>query len=446
MIARLTDGLVRRLLADPPLKDTTIFDTELRRFAVRIKPTRRRDGRTDAPPSSWFFVRYTAPDGSERRIKVGSPQTMPVAVARKAARAALQSVDAGQDPAAERQARRAVPTLAVLAEAYLAADDHQAKARAVAAGDQARIGTHILAHVGTLKADAVTLEVARVLLRRITHDTRRNRTGRRLGGASAARKTLRLLNVMLTWGKRTGLLKAVPFDLRDLQLGGEASRDTVITSPDVYARLFATLDTMVADGSLRVSASAAFQVIASTGLRRGEAQTLRWGQVDLTTRQITLTATKGARLAQARGNRHSLVELVGIPPIAAAALAALRPNDAGPDDLVFRPYSGERIELWRDWARVRQRAGLPADLTIHGLRHSVGTVAALSGMSMAELQALLRHRQPGTTARYIHFAQMAGGLADRAMSGVLPMPAVTEPRAADDSVTVLPWQRTGSGR
>jgi integrase len=440
MITRLTDGLVRRMLADPPQKDTALFDTELQRFALRIKPAaspKVREGNSDAdtaaPPSSWFFVRYTAPDGRERRTKVGSPQTMPVAVARKAARAILQRVDAGHDPVAERARQRAVPTLAELADAYLAAEDHHRKARAVQISDQARIATHILAHIGDTKADAVTIEVARPLLRRITNDTRRNRKGRRLGGASAARKTIRLLVTVLAWGRREGLLKAVPFDLHDLQLGGENTRDAVITSPDVYARLFTTLDAMVADGSLRPTASVAFQVIACTGLRRGEAQALRWSQVDLERRQITLTATKGARLARSRGNRQSMVELVGIPPIAANALAAIRPPDASPDELVFPPRIGERIELARDWMRVRQRAGLPGDLTIHGLRHSVGTVAALSGMSMAELQALLRHRQPGTTARYIHFAQMAGGLADRAMSGVLPMPVSTKECAAADN-------------
>jgi hypothetical protein len=47
-------------------------------------------------------------------------------------------------------------------------------------------------------------------------------------------------------------------------------------------------------------------------------------------------------------------------------------------------------------------------------------------MSMPELQALLRHRQPSTTARYIHMAQASGGLADKAMAGVLPAPPVAQ--------------------
>jgi integrase len=242
-------------------------------------------------------------------MKVGSPQTMPVTVARKAARGFLQRVDAGHDPAAERQVQRRLPTLAALAEDYLASDDHCAKARAVQASDQARIATHITAHIGSLKANAVTIEVARTLLRRITHDTRTNRHGRRLGGASAARKTVRLLLTILAWGKREGLLGAIPFDLKDLQLGGENTRDAVITTPETYARLFATLDAMVVDGSLRLTASVCFKTIASTGLRRGEAQALRWGQVDLKARQITLTATKGARLARSRGNRQA----TGVP-------------------------------------------------------------------------------------------------------------------------------------
>jgi len=101
-------------------------------------------------------------------------------------------------------------------------------------------------------------------------------------------------------------------------------------------------------------------------------------------------------------------------------VAEIRPDLPAAGALVFVPARGRQLSVNRDWIAVRTAAELPADLTLHGLRHSVGTVGAIAGMSMPELQALLRHKQPGTTARYIHMAQMSGGLADKAMGGVLP--------------------------
>jgi hypothetical protein len=65
------------------------------------------------------------------------------------------------------------------------------------------------------------------------------------------------------------------------------------------------------------------------------------------------------------------------------------------------------IEINRDWLRIRKAAGLPADLTLHGLRHSVGTVAVIAGMSAPEVQKLLRHRNIGATAKYLHLADRA---------------------------------------
>jgi integrase len=412
MQSRITEGLVRKLLAAPPVKDTAIFDTELRRFAFRVKPG----------GSALYFARFTAPDGAERRMKVGDPETMTVDEARKEAKRVLGLVDKGQDPLAEHRQRRAAPTVQELMEAYLASDAFAAKTDVVRSNDRARITSHITHRIGTMKAAAVTLDVARRLHRSIVGDTRTNRRGRRLGGSGAARKAMQLLAVIMGWGKSEGLLQALPFDLRELKLGGDGSRDTVITSQAEYARLFDTLDSMVAAGSLRESARAFFLLLASTGLRRGEAQGLRWGQIDLGRRQITLTNTKGARLARGRG-KQAVLELVGLPPVAAAALAGILPEgDVNADALVFPPVRGARLSVTRDWQAVRKAAGLPDGLVLHGLRHSVGTVGAIVGMSMPELQALLRHKQPGTTARYLHFAKVSGGLADKAMGGVLPSP------------------------
>jgi integrase len=81
------------------------------------------------------------------------------------------------------------------------------------------------------------------------------------------------------------------------------------------------------------------------------------------------------------------------------------PEDALPNDLVFVPVRGNKMSVNRDWNRIRDAAKLPADLTLHGLRHSVGTAAVIAGLSLPEVQKLLRHRSPTMTSRYIHLAE-----------------------------------------
>jgi integrase len=345
---------------------------------------------------------------------------MTVDEARKSAKTTLAIVDNGGDPKAAQDQGRAAPTVRELAEQYLASPEFNKKTAKVQTCDRSRIEAHILHRIGGEKVEGLTAASARRLKQQITTDTRRNSRKRQLGGPGAARKTLRLLSAMLAWAKAEELIMVTPFALRDLKLGGDGARDAVITEPAEYARLFATMDEMVGQGILRREVRAFIVLLASSGLRRGEAWLLRWGQVDLSRRQITLTSSKGAKLAQQRG-RPATTEIVGVPPIAAAALAELMPEQFSPDDLVFSPSRGAQLAVNHDWLKVREAAGLPAGLTLHGLRHSVGTIGAISGMSMPELQALLRHAQPGTTARYLHMARVSGGLADRAMAGVLPV-------------------------
>ena len=156
-----------------------------------------------------------------------------------------------------------------------------------------------------------------------------------------------------------------------------------------------------------------------TGMRRGEIQSLRWGHVDLEGRQLTLHGTKGIKLAKSGPN----TETVSLPWRAVAAFAAIKPEDALPSELVFVPMRGERLSVNRDWNRIRKAAGLPVGLTLHGLRHSVGTAAVIAGLSLPEIQKLLRHRNVTTTARYIHLAQRQGRYQDRATAHLDPEPA-----------------------
>src|SRR5262245_44006404 len=124
MQTRISTALVRRMLDAPPEKDTSVFDVVLPRFAFRVKPPRHLGG----APTAWYYVRYTAPDGSQRRMKVGDPRTMSVDEARKAAKAKLAIVDAGGDPKAAQARDRAVPMIREIARLYLSSPEFAGKA------------------------------------------------------------------------------------------------------------------------------------------------------------------------------------------------------------------------------------------------------------------------------------------------------------------------------
>jgi integrase len=178
------------------------------------------------------------------------------------------------------------------------------------------------------------------------------------------------------------------------------------------------MDELVASGEMRAASRVFLTISALTAARRGELQTLRWGNVDLANRRITLRESKGIRLARRR-SKQKPPEVISVPPYAAAVLAAHRPEDAAAGDLVFVPRRGTAYEINRDWLKVRAKAGLPPGLVLHGLRHSAGTVAILAGLSGPEVQKLLRHANIATTAKYIHLASQLR-LQDRAMADMAP--------------------------
>src|SRR5262249_5924038 len=280
---------------------------------------------------------------------------------------------------------------------YLASPDFARKSDKTRACDAATLRNHVCNRLGNEKLSALDVPAIRRLIRAIEQDTRSNSRRRRLGGAGAARKATGGLSAVLTWAVGEGRLVRNPI-VGNLRLAGDGIRETVLTQPQEYAALLRAMDELVASGKLRPQSRAFLTAAAFTGMRRDELRKLRWGQVDLSERRITLRNTKGARLARS----GIKTELVSLPPIAAVALAAIRPEDAGPNEQVFAPVRGAVIAVHRDWTRVRTAAGLPSELTLHGLRHSAGTVAVMAGLSLPEVQRLLRHRNLTTVQKYIH--------------------------------------------
>jgi integrase len=412
---KLTAALVRRHTeTEPPARDLSIFDVEVPRLALRLKPPRRAGG----PWASLYFVRYTA-GGIERRIKVGDPRTMSLDDARRAAKVMLSKVDSGRDPAAESAETRAAWTVKEAWERYAESSDFGKKTQRSQAEDDAVARNHVLRHVGSKKLAELDVPAVRRMLRAVEGDQRTNARKRRLGGPGAARRAVRTLSSLLSWAVNEGQLARNPI-IGALRLSGGGERTVILDRPEQYASLFETMDAMVAEGSLRTEVRAFVTLLAATGMRRNEARTLNWGDINLRERRITLRNPKGAKLSR----RGAATETVSLPPIAAAALAAIRPDDASPDDAVFVPMRGELMAVNHDWNRIRARAELPDGLVLHSLRHSIGTAGIMAGMSTAEVGKMLRHRNLAVTAKYVHLAEASQSrLQDRAADFLFGSPA-----------------------
>ena len=397
----------------PPEKEGFFYDTVLPRFLLRVRPPA-------APGEAWpstYLIRYTTPGGHQRKHTIGSPATMELDEARKAAKAKLAIVDQGGDPAADKAAAREQWSIKQAVDAYLASTEHRQKTAKVQQGETSALRHHIVYRLEHTPLTQIDVPSVRRLIREIGNDTRINARKRPLGGPGASRKVTRILSALLSWCVNEGRLGRNPL-IGALRLDGDNERNVVISEAAEYAALFSAMDELVASGEMRAASRVFLTVAALTGMRRGELQDLHWGNIDLANRQITLRESKGIRLARRRG-KSKPPEVISLPPYAAAVLAAHRPEDAADDDPVFVPRRGTTYAINRDWLKVRAKAGLPHDLALHGLRHSVGTVSILAGLSTAETQKLLRHSNVTTTSRYIHLASKLR-LQDRAMAGMAP--------------------------
>jgi len=74
------------------------------------------------------------------------------------------------------------------------------------------------------------------------------------------------------------------------------------------------------------------------------------------------------------------------------------------------PYSA--VGLWKVVKKATGAAGIDKDVSPHWLRHSFGTLAALGGANVFQIQAALGHAQITTSQRYVHWAR---GLSDSAV-------------------------------
>ncbi len=152
-----------------------------------------------------------------------------------------------------------------------------------------------------------------------------------------------------------------------------------------------------------------FATLIYTGMRIGEAQGLRIGDVNLAAGRITIH--EGYRRTKTPTSNRD----VPVPdPLARVLAEHVKLIPHGPADLLFPPPLNDYGTARRKWRQIALHVGLhdhgkkpKPDATIHDLRHTFGVHAAQSGVPIVRLQKLMGHATPHMTLRYMKHAPEA---------------------------------------
>ena len=131
-----------------------------------------------------------------------------------------------------------------------------------------------------------------------------------------------------------------------------------------------------------------WRLMANTGMRRTEAQQLKWTEVDLRRKQLSVVSSTEARTKSGHWRQIPLSES------AIEALKGLK-ND-GP--YVLPRITAESLSraFLQDAARLRLGGSL------HSLRHTYGAHLVMAGVPLRTVQLLMGHASVKTTERYAH--------------------------------------------
>ena len=149
-----------------------------------------------------------------------------------------------------------------------------------------------------------------------------------------------------------------------------------------------------------------FLTLYSMGLRLSEGLQLQVGDIDAGRHQLMVRNAKGAK-----------DRIVPLPEVTLSALRFYWRHHRHPQ-LLFPAMRKDQLRspdtlavMDRGGAQAAMKATLKSTsinrrITIHGLRHSFATHLLEKGVDLREIQSILGHASPQTTARYTHLTQV----------------------------------------
>lgn len=134
----------------------------------------------------------------------------------------------------------------------------------------------------------------------------------------------------------------------------------------------------------------------NTGVRRGELLQLRWRDVDLQRRLLTVRG-EGAKTGQ---TRH-----VPLNSESVDVMKAWRPVAFEPDSYVFGGALASQplVAIRKSWTNVLKAAKVKG-FRFHDLRHTFASKLVMAGIDLNTVRELLGHKSIAMTLRYAHLA------------------------------------------
>jgi integrase len=369
-------------------KPGVYFDTDKkspRGFMLRVSPGGAR---------AWCLNYRTRETGRERRLTIGDTAAWPIMAARERAAALRRIVDEGGDPLADLEQKRAAPTVAELAERFLAdvvTVRSQRTGKKYAEGTQtdyrAILRDWVLPAMGKMKVAAVTREDVEKLHNKVSAAGKMRR-------ANAVKS---LISTMYTQAIDWKLCDDNP--AKNVKNNPEIERDRYLTEEEL-ARLLEVLDRWRPRRPDHVDI---IMLALLTGSRRGEILSMCWEDVNLEAGTWTKPDTK-------QGKRHHIV-------LSDEAAAVLRNRIEGKvvplrkerTPVFFRGTGNRKTQanaLERDWYQIRAAAGIE-DVRFHDMRHSFASFLVSRGQTLKVVGDMLGHAKPQTTQRYAHLSNAA---------------------------------------
>ena len=350
-----------RVLQTPPAgKQVDYFDTKARGLGLRLSYGGRR---------SWF-VMYSDAGGNRQRVSLGQygkieDGMVPLADARKRAKAKLGEVATGKSPAAERAAERVAPTVKALAADFV---EHQKTRRRTWKKQESILNRDVLPKIGGMKARHVRRADVRAMLRKIAERP----------APVLANRAHEISRRMFNWALDEEIY-GIEYNPADrIERWEESSRDRWLTTEEIavyWRELDAEPD----------RAATALRLLLLTAQRQQNVLAMRWSQIDWGDSVWTCPA---------RETKTNETYIVPLSPIVIQILKGLKDDAEEGVDWVFKKRGADgpadRTFIAKSHTRACERAGIEG-YVMHDDRHTFSTHSARMGIPEFIRSRVLHH-------------------------------------------------------